>query len=472
LVFSNPAFLFFFLPATIALYALVPARLRNTFLLTASLVFYTWGAGEFVVWLIASILGNWFFALLAAPRRPGARSLRARLAVSAAVVTNVSLLAYFKYANFFVQEVLDAGDRWEWQTVALPIGISFFTFQGMSYLIDVSRGTEKPLRNPLDVALYVACFPQLIAGPIIRYGSIASQIHQRELSWSNFATGSTRFALGLSKKILVADSVAPVADAAFGASATLSAPDAWIGIAAYTVQIYFDFSGYSDMAIGIGRILGFRFPENFRRPYSAVSVTDYWRRWHITLSSWFRDYVFVSLGGSRGSRPRTLFNLCLIFVAAGIWHGANWTFLGWGLFHGFAMVLERLTGLSNYRPSGRTASAVSRIGCLFFVMMSLVLFRAESLSQAGSYYQALVGALSFDGTGAAFIEMDIQFWLAFSAGVAACFLPGKECTGAFLERSHSAKATALAYAIALVALPLSLVLAASGAHTSFLYFRF
>jgi alginate O-acetyltransferase complex protein AlgI len=382
------------------------------------------------------------------------------------------MLSYFKYANFFVQDILSAGETYGWETVALPIGISFFTFQGMSYVIDVSRGEEKPLRNPLDVALYIACFPQLIAGPIVRYGTIAKEIQDRTVSWDNFSTGATRFALGLSKKILIADSVAPLADAAFAAGPALTTPDAWLGITAYTIQIYFDFSGYSDMAIGIGRILGFHFPENFRRPYSSTTITDFWRRWHISLSSWFRDYLYIPLGGSRTSSAKTYFNLFLVFIVTGVWHGADWTFLFWGLYHGCGLVFERVTGLRSYVPSSTATRALSRLACLFFVAMGWVLFRADGLGEAGLYYQTLFGISSPESASATYIEIHSQIWIALAAGVAACFLSGKECAGVFLERSRSKKSVLLAYAIAAITFPAALVLVASGSYTAFLYFRF
>jgi alginate O-acetyltransferase complex protein AlgI len=435
-------------------------------------VFYTWGAGEFVFWLLGSSLANWLFALFAGPGESRNTRLRSRIAVAASVVANVAMLSYFKYANFFVQDILGAGEIYGWETVALPIGISFFTFQGMSYVIDVSRGEEEPLRNPLDVALYIACFPQLIAGPIVRYGTIAKEIHDRTISWDNFSTGATRFALGLSKKILIADSVAPLADAAFAAGPALTTPDAWLGIIAYTIQIYFDFSGYSDMAIGIGRILGFHFPENFRRPYSSTTVTDFWRRWHISLSSWFRDYLYIPLGGSRAASAKTYFNLFLVFIVTGIWHGADWTFLFWGIYHGSGLVVERITGLRSYVPSSTATRALSRLACLVFVAMGWVLFRAEGLGEAGLYYQTLFGLTASDAALPTHIEIDSQMWIALGAGLAACFLSGEECAGVWLERAQSKNALVLAYAIAAIAFPAALVLVASGSYTSFLYFRF
>ena len=314
MVFSSVTFLFFFIPAALAIYTLVPPRLRNAVLLLISLVFYTWGSGAIVGVLFVSVIVDYALGFVAAAgARDDDQGLR-RLAITLSVVVNLSLLAWFKYAGWLIENAADAGlYSGAAPDIVLPIGISFFTFQSMSYTIDVARGRCGHLVNPLDFALYVTLFPQLVAGPIVRYHEIEPEIRRRDHTTHNLGEGAVRFGHGLVKKLVIADTVGVVADAAFGAD-TLTMGAAWVGALAYTMQIYFDFSGYSDMAIGLGKMFGFTIPENFARPYSAVSITDFWRRWHITLSNWFRDYLYIPLGGSRG-RPVTVYrNLMVVFL--------------------------------------------------------------------------------------------------------------------------------------------------------------
>ncbi|MDR2137258.1 MAG: MBOAT family protein, partial [Synergistaceae bacterium] len=345
MVFSSTVFLFLFLPGLLAVYynpfflfSKSPHKgrtFRNTILLLASLCFYAWGEPLFVFAMMASILVNWGFGLLLA------RGKSKKGVLTAAVIYNVGLLFVFKYLSFTLRNVDYVFRTGVTVDIALPIGISFFTFQLMSYVFDVSRTPELARRNPLDVALYVSLFPQLIAGPIVRFETIAGEIRGRVETSRDFTEGMTRFVFGLGKKLLIANYVGFLADEIFASSLPLSAATAWIGAIAYTLQIYFDFSGYSDMAIGLGWMFGFHFEENFDYPYISKSITEFWRRWHISLSTWFRDYLYIPLGGNRGSKSRTIFNLFIVWLLTGMWHGANWTFIVWGLYYFVLLLAER-----------------------------------------------------------------------------------------------------------------------------------
>jgi alginate O-acetyltransferase complex protein AlgI len=401
---------------------------------------------------------------------------RVRLGVAGSVLVNVALLGYFKYANFLVEQFNSLGQRFgfeeiAWTSVILPIGISFFTFQSMSYTIDVARGRVQHLRNPFDFGLYVTLFPQLVAGPIVRFHEVSDQIREREVNVERFALGATRFAHGLAKKVLIADAVAPVADAAFGSEiAGLGPGAAWLGIAAYTIQIYFDFSGYSDMAIGLGNMLGFTFPENFRRPYSAVSITDFWRRWHITLSNWFRDYLYIPLGGSRRGTWRTMVNLWVVFALVGIWHGANWTFLLWGLYHGMLLVIERLTG---QRPVGGGASwaPLRRVIVLLAVMIGWVLFRSPSLTAAWDYLASMftAGGMTPEAITDA---VDTRALIALGLGAASVLVPGNVVGGILVTGWSGVRGAALRLAEVGLMFPYALIVVASGSFSPFLYYQF
>ncbi|MEM7351253.1 MAG: MBOAT family protein [Acidobacteriota bacterium] len=391
MVFSSSIFLFVFLPAVLTLWFVLPQRLSNLALLISSLTFYAWGEQWYVLLMIASSLLNYLFGLAVEPGRDNPRS---RIALAIAVVFNIGLLAVFKYAGFFVgtlNQITGLVGRAPLPAVDLhlPIGISFFTFQALSYVVDIYRGETKALRNPLDAALYISLFPQLIAGPIVRFRQIADQIRHRTRKMSDVSWGITRFTIGLAKKVLVANIVAVPADRIFALpAAELNFGLAWLGLVCYTLQIFFDFSGYSDMAIGLGAIFGFRFPENFRYPYVARSVQEFWRRWHITLSSWFRDYVYIPLGGSRGTPLATYRNLITVFLLCGLWHGASWNFVIWGAYHGAFLVIERV-GFKSLLS--RTPRLVQHVYLLLVVMLGWVFFRAEGLGYALSYLGALFG---------------------------------------------------------------------------------
>ena len=375
MVFSTPTFLFLFLPLVLWAYLLLPRRGKNLLLLAASLFFYAWGERWVVLVMLLSILGNYFLAR------------QRNINLVAAVGFNLGLLFVFKYANFFVDSFLFG--LIEIPVITLPIGISFFTFQALSYVIDVHRGDAPRQRNPIDFALYIALFPQLIAGPIVRYLDVAEQIVHRTESWSKFSQGVERFIFGLAKKMLFANTAAEVADKIFALPLTDITPGlAWLGTACYTIQIYFDFSGYSDMAIGLGLMFGFRYLENFRHPYIARSITGFWRRWHISLSTWFRDYLYIPLGGNRKSPARTYLNLFLVFFLCGLWHGASWTFVAWGIYHGLLLIVERLW-LGEFLT--KIPRILQHVYALLAVMVGWVLFRAETFEQAQVFVLALVG---------------------------------------------------------------------------------
>ncbi len=391
MLFSSPVFLFLFLPILLGAYFSLRPSWRNLILLTASLLFYAWGEGFYLYILLCSILFNYTLGMwLDRPLWPWLRHAAIALTVSG----NLGLLISFKYANFLVDNLNVVLGHFHLAAVQLgpvhlPLGISFFTFHALSYVIDIYRREVRALRNPIDFALYIAFFPQSIAGPIIRYGDVAGQILNRTITLDGFALGIRRFVIGLAKKMLLANTVAATADAIFGLpKEDLTGKLAWLGVLCYTLQIYFDFSGYSDMAIGLARLFGFQFRENFNYPYIASSITEFWRRWHISLSSWFRDYLYIPLGGNRCGRWRTYFNLVLVFFLCGLWHGASWCFLVWGLFHGAFLVLERM-GLGALLE--RVARPLRHAYTLLVVMIGWVFFRAETFSRAGIVLTALAG---------------------------------------------------------------------------------
>ncbi len=388
MVFSSNLFLFAFLPVFLGCLFVTPARFRNIFILAASLVFYSAGSGSLVWILVFSIVWNYFFA------HAIARS-QSRTTLVMGVLANLSLLGYFKYANFFTREIavflasLGLTSDQMVLSVILPIGISFYTFQATSYLFDVYRKTVKPSDSIIGFGMYLANFPQLIAGPIVRYADIEKNIEHRPITLPGFTDGVFRFCIGLGKKILIADAMGEVADLIFALPASeLTTALAWLGVIAYTLQIYFDFSGYSDMAIGLGKMMGFTFPENFNQPYRASSITEFWRRWHMTLSSWFRDYLYIPLGGNRKGRARTYFNLFLVFFFCGLWHGAAYTFIAWGLFHGVLLIVERL--LLN-RTGFKFKGIAGLFLTLLMVMISWVIFRSDNIAASGTYLLAMAG---------------------------------------------------------------------------------
>ena len=370
MVFSSGVFMFLFLPGLITVYYAVKSReIRNYILLTASLLFYAWGEPVFVFIMLASIFANWLITLIMS------KSSWPKFWLTLAIFLDVLLLGVFKYAGFITENLGMTRIN-----IALPIGISFFTFQMMSYVFDVYYGKSEAQKNPLYVALYISFFPQLIAGPIVRYNQIASEILDRHENFDTFSEGVRRFIYGLGKKVLLANFVAQVADNVFGYMINPSVSMAWLGALSYTLQIYFDFSGYSDMAIGLGLMFGFHFEENFNYPYMAASVTEFWRRWHISLSTWFRDYVYIPLGGNRVSHSRLMMNLFAVWLLTGIWHGANWTFILWGLIYFALLVLEREAGI---RPG--------HVVTMLCVILAWVIFRCETVSKGLGFISSMFG---------------------------------------------------------------------------------
>ena len=364
MLFSSVTFLYYFLPAAVLLYLLAPKGARNAALLLLSLIFYGWGEPKYLLLMAADILLGYGFGLLLERRRS-----RALLAL--ALAGPIALLAFFKYAGFLLGGLFPALLR-----IALPIGISFYTFQILSYLIDVWRGETAAQRSLLDFAAYVALFPQLVAGPIVRYSSIAAELTDRQTDWDGAAEGLQRFLLGLGKKVLLANVLGELVEACGAASSVLGA---WLAAVAYALQIYFDFSGYSDMAIGLGRFFGFHFPENFRYPFLSRSAAEFWRRWHITLGSWFRDYVYIPLGGSRVPTWKWVRNLLIVWALTGLWHGAAWNFVLWGLFFAALLLLERLTRWNPPAPVAHTY-------VLLAVVLSFVIFRGASPAEYGALF--------------------------------------------------------------------------------------
>lgn len=432
MLFSSFEFVLYFLPIVVAGYFVLPFRwgLKNMWLLAASIFFYAWGEPWFVLAMIGSIVFNYVAALFVSGRR---------WVLWADVAGNLALLFVFKYLNFVTGGLTH---------FVLPIGISFFTFQALSYVVDVYRGIPAQ-RNPLKVALYISFFPQLVAGPIVRYSTICEQIDRRKTSLEGFTKGFFRFLTGFNKKILLANLFAVVADKAFGMQ-TLDAGMAWLGAICYTYQIFFDFSGYSDMAIGLGRMFGFEFLENFDYPYLSRGASEFWRRWHISLGTWFRDYVYFPLGGSRvASRWRLVFNLAVVWMLTGVWHGANWTFILWGVLWGVLIIGEKLSGKTLTWPV-----------TMFVVVIGWVLFRSPDIVGAGHYISAMFG-----GSGG-WWSVETTFWWRETAVVLSV---GAICSAKLLKR-FSETFVANLFQVALLAVSFSFL--SMNAHNPFIYFNF
>ena len=479
MVFSSSVFLCAFLPAVLLLYFLVPnSTWRNTLLFFASLLFYAWGEPKNLLLLLASILINYLLALgidrLRAAGKGGTKAL-----LAAAVAVNLSILFVYKYLGFAADNLnallglLGSRTSLPRPRLALPIGISFFTFQAMSYVIDVYRGTVPVQRSILNFGLYVSLFPQLIAGPIVRYHTIAREISSRRVTAEDFAAGARRCILGLGKKILIANTVALLADYAFDAAAhsPLGFAAAWYGAVCYTLQIYFDFSGYSDIAIGLGRIFGFHFQENFNYPYFASSITDFWRRWHISLSSWFRDYVYIPLGGSRVKKGRLFFNLFVVWLLTGIWHGANWTFICWGLLYFVFLSVEKLLGLDKRLEKTRVLKHLYRLFTLAVVISCWVIFRADDISQAATYLTCMFAPQrAWAGIGMRYFTRRYVCVVAFCAFLS---LPAARALWQKAKARLPQAVSALAEdGFCLALLVLSLATVVSSTYNPFIYFNF
>ena len=472
MVFSSLIFLLCFLPSLLAVYYIIPARfrgLRNLILLSFSLFFYYWGAGKLVLLMVLSIFINYIGGLLAGQHRS---KLLSRVGLWFATVAGLGLLGWFKYAGFVAEMINDLGFLVPIPHITLPIGISFFTFQGLSYVIDVYRGDAPIQKNPLYVALYVALFPQLVAGPIVRYTTVMEEISHRHETLEEFVPGACRFCFGLAKKMILANSMGQIADEIFGQTASTLPPSlAWIGALAYTFQIYFDFSAYSDMAIGLGHMFGFRFLENFNYPYVSRSVTEFWRRWHISLSTWFRDYVYIPLGGNRCAGWKRMRNIFVVWFFTGLWHGANWTFILWGMWFFLLLMGEKFVW-------GKWLSAAPSLlqhgYTMLAVVISWVLFRAVDLSHAQSYLGAMAGITSATAQSGQSIYYILQFLPEWILAFVAC-LPIKQWVQSSLWQDNKTGQLVLHYTsriAALLLLMLSYSELVTGSFNPFIYFQF
>lgn len=392
MVFSSEIFLFFFLPVTILGYYLINPRYKNVFLLLMSLFFYAWGEPKFVLVLMCSTMVNYCFGILAHKCKG---TFCGKVVIGIMVLYNLAIFFVYKYLDFTIGNInrIAGEEVLALRNIALPIGISFFTFQAMSYVIDVYRGNGKVQYNPLNVGLYITFFPQLIAGPIVRYETVAKEIDMRKETLEDFYAGTQRFVCGLAKKVILSNNLAAIADYAYGFEnyGEISVSLAWLGSIAYMLQIYFDFSGYSDMAIGLGRLFGFHFNENFNYPYTADSITDFWRRWHISLSTWFRDYIYIPLGGSRGSKFKTYRNLTIVWLLTGIWHGASWNFVFWGGLYLVLLIIEKATGVHEKAKKHFITKVLYCGFVLLCINFAWVLFRAPNLPLAVQYMGSMLG---------------------------------------------------------------------------------
>ncbi|MFZ6876192.1 MBOAT family O-acyltransferase [Undibacterium sp. Di27W] len=469
MVFSTVTFLFYFLPLFIVLYFALPFRmLRNTVLLVASLVFYAWGEPKNLPLLLISILLNYVCGL--GMGRAQEKGGTGKAVFIAGIGFNLVLLAYFKYFNFALSSVIAllaklGIDIPAVEAVTLPLGISFFSFHAISYLVDVYRKKTRHEKSLLALAMYITMFPQLIAGPIIRYSTIARQLHQRQHTLRRVELGIKIFILGLAQKVLIANSVALPADQIFSlAPEALGLATAWLGITCYSLQIYFDFFGYSNMAIGLGLVTGFSFPRNFNYPYIAQSITEFWQRWHLSLSRWFRDYLYIPLGGNRGSSMATYRNLFIVFFLCGLWHGASWTFVAWGLYHGTFLVLERI-GLQ------KTLLALPRlfrhVYTILVIMVGWVFFRCDSFTQALHYLWAMAGGMPADNA----LALAMRF---LNGTVITALIAGLLVSTPILQAFNKPQAQTriFAPAISLMLFVLSAISLATGAYNPFIYFRF
>ena len=441
MLFSSIPFLYYFLPLVLMIYFLVPRKMRNAWLLISSLIFYGWGEPKYLILMAASILAFYGFGLAIGYGK------RKKLWLTLSVATGVVLLGVFKYAGFFTGGLI---------SLALPIGISFYLFQCMSYGVDVYRGTVPPQRNLISFGAYVSMFPQLIAGPIVRYADIAPQLDDRKTTWEDAAYGVRRFLLGLGKKVLLANQLGMLTQI-YQDSGEKSVVFAWMYAIAFCLQIYFDFSGYSDMAIGLGRVLGFRFLENFNYPYLSSSITEFWRRWHMSLGSWFRDYVYIPLGGNRKHQLR---NILIVWMLTGLWHGASWNFVAWGLFFGILLTAEK------FLPTQKLPKILHRILTLLAVMISFVIFNATDLTQAMVDVRGLFG-------GQPLITGETVYYLRSFAGVLVLSLVGATPLMKVLVARMPQKLVRVLEPVVLMGLLIvCTAYLVDGSFNPFLYFRF
>jgi alginate O-acetyltransferase complex protein AlgI len=473
MVFSSITFLFYFFPIFFFLYCLADKRYKNVLILCGSIFFYSWGAPRFIfVILGTTVIDFYVVRAMAAVRTLAARRLLLLLSLS----INLGLLFYFKYSDFFVENLdhllVSVHLRpISWTKLVLPIGISFYTFETITYVVDVYRGIHKPLRNFWDYQLYIILFPKLIAGPIIRYHDLAGQIydHTEHETSENRLRGFYRFVIGLGKKVMIANVMGEMAQTVFAHSYdSLNTGMAWVGALSYTFQIYFDFSGYSDMAIGLGLMMGFRFPENFDNPYTAVSITDFWRKWHISLGNWMRNYLYIPLGGNKVGKGRLYFNLWLVFLASGLWHGAAWGFVIWGAYHGFFLVLERLF-------LGKWLARMGKAACVYtfgVVLVGWVFFREEHLRPSLHFLKRMFVWHTNDTVWQVDAEYKTMLALAIFFSFFAVAAAGKRIQGKIFFGQYSVRQHYVAGAVAMILFVLCAARITTSTFNPFIYFRF
>ncbi|WMJ79269.1 MBOAT family protein [Clostridium sp. MB40-C1] len=473
MLFSSIVFLFYFLPIVLAIYYVVKFSntMKNMFLLLASLFFYAWGEPWFVLVMIISILCNYIFALLVDRYRN--EKLSSKIILILMCSFNLSLLFVFKYLGFAIRTINEIANlQIHIPNISLPIGISFFTFQAMSYVIDVYRKDGEVQKNPFYVALYISFFPQLIAGPIVRYSTIAEQIGERKETWQKFSVGTCRFITGLSKKVLIANNMAIIVDHIFKMNTNSSIPAslAWLGSIAYTLQIFFDFSGYSDMAIGLGLMFGFKFEENFNYPYISKSITEFWRRWHISLGSWFKSYVYFPLGGSRvKNKDKVIRNLFIVWLLTGIWHGAEWTFILWGILNFVFIAAEKFLAID--KMDGH--KAIRTVYTLFIVNLGWVLFRSTNLIEAGKFISNMFG-VSHNGFWSEYTFMFLkEYFIFFVAAIILSTPIGRRMNKFIIDGGKGRSILEFGYPFAVMGLFLICVsYLVKGTYNPFIYFNF
>ena len=466
MVFSSTIFLCVYLPLVLLGYYICPKKGRNLFLLIVSLVFYAWGEPKYVFLMIFSILVNYIFGRLMDKNR--GRQKRMKLLLVLSVVIDLGLLSVFKYTDFIITNVNAIfGSSFDLLKIALPIGISFYTFQAMSYTIDVYRDDVRVQKNLIDFGMYITMFPQLIAGPIVRYADVQDQLAERSVTTADFSEGVMRFVVGLGKKVLLANQMGAVWSEIYALGGDVSALMAWTGAIAYTFQIYFDFSGYSDMAIGLGRMFGFKFPENFRYPYQSVSITDFWRRWHITLSTWFKEYLYIPLGGNRCGLARQALNLLIVWSLTGFWHGAGWNFVMWGLYYFVILFIEKLFLL---KALDKLPKLFRHVYALLLIVIGWVIFASDDVSVLLPYLGSMFGANGAVG-GMDVYTLFTKAVLLIICCVASTELPKRlflSATGAMNEKAAFTIKSVLTIAL----LALSMILLIGDSYNPFLYFRF
>lgn len=469
MIFSSIFFIFVFLPITLILYYLVPFKLKNFVLLLVSLIFYAWGEPVYVFLMIFSIVINYVSGLEIESYRRAGKMRQAKSAFWVTLIVNLLVLGFYKYYGFFVSNLnLILPFKIPYHELALPIGISFYTFQTLSYVIDVYKGSLAAQRNLITFGSYVTMYPQLIAGPIVRYSDVEKQLSKRDICWSKFAEGVSWFLTGLGKKVLIANNMGLVSDAIFAMKASeTSALTAWIGAFAYTMQIYFDFGGYSDMAIGLGKMLGFDFIKNFDYPYISKSITEFWRRWHISLSSWFKEYVYIPLGGNRVSTPKAIRNLMIVWCLTGLWHGAAWNFIAWGLYYGILLIFEKYIFK---KLLDKLPAALQHVYAMVLVMIGWVLFAAPSLPRAMSFIGSMfaMGAGVVDSLG--FYYFKTTFILAIIAIL--CSTPKLYKTFMAYVQTRKEFGSILYVGAYVLIFAVSVAYLVNATYNPFLYFRF